>query len=393
VDIHPFTVNVSDAALEDLRTRLDRARWPDEADGVGWSYGVPVSYLQWVAAYWRDSFDWREQERYINGFANFRTTIEGVDIHFIHERGKGPNALPLLITHGWPSSFYEMLALVLHLTDPGNHRGSEHDAFDVVVPAVPGYPFSERQTDPAFSYVNVADLWVKLMARLGYRRFGAHAYDIGASITSFILRGHPERVIGYHTTEPSIPSPYLGPGAPELTADEREYRAYQQAWEADEGGYMALQRTRPQSLGYGLNDSAIGLAAWIIEKWYAWTEPPDGDLESHFTLDQLLATVSLYWFSEAINPANRLYRKPPVIPEHFNYPGPIGPGDRISVPTGVALSTQRIERAPRSYVERLFTDIRQWRDLGRGGHFVALEEPALLADSLRAFFRPLREPE
>lgn len=391
MEMQPFTVRVSDETLLDLRQRLERVRWPDEPVGVGWTYGTSAGFIRDLVDYWRDNFDWRAQQHYINQFPHYRVTIGGVGIHFIHMRGRGPRPLPLLITHGWPSSFYEMLELVPLLTDPASHGGDERDAFDVVVPAVPGYPFSDRQTDPSFSYVNVADLWVKLMTSLGYDRFGAHAYDIGATITSFILRSYPDRIIGYHTTEPSIPSPYLGPDAPALSAEESAYVDYQAEWEADEGGYMALLRTRPQTLGYGLHDSPVGLAAWILEKWYAWTDPPSGALTDHFTQDQILTTVMLYWAGESANAANRFYHPPAEIPAHLRYPGPIGPDERIHVPLGVTLTTQRIERAPRRYVERLFANVCHWRDLGLGGHFIALEEPSLLAESMRQFFRPLRE--
>ena len=384
MDVQPFTVEVAQETLNDLYDRLGRTRWPDEVEGAGWAYGANLQYMQELVDYWRTSFDWREQEGFINGFPNYRATVEGVGIHFVHEGGKGPNPLPIIITHGWPSSFYEMLNLVPLLTDPAKYGGDETDSFDVVVPAIPGYGFSDRPRRQGFNYRQVADIWVSLMEGLGYPRFAAHSYDVGATIMGGLLRNHPDRVLGYHTTEPGNPAPYLGPGSPELSEAESAFLEYQSGWELDEGGYMALQTTRPQTPAYGLNDSPAGLAAWIIEKWHAWTNPPSGNLNQHFTQDELLTNVTLYWVTETITSANRLYY------ERAHHPAPVGRDERINVPLGVTLTTQEIERVPREYVQRLFVDIRRWETFGRGGHFIALEEPKLLVQALREFFRPLR---
>ncbi|MDQ4045505.1 MAG: epoxide hydrolase [Chloroflexota bacterium] len=384
MEIAPFAVAVPDETLADLSERLNRVRWPDEVEDAGWAYGADLAFMQELVRYWRTEFDWRAQERAINRFSHARVKVEGHWIHIVHQRGTGPRPIPLLLTHGWPSSFYEMLDLVPLLADPGAHGADPADAFDVVVPSVPGYGFSERPTHRGFDYRRIAGLWDRLMMGLGYERFGAHAYDIGASIMSHLLIDRPERLIGYHTTEPANPSPYLGPGAAPLSTAERSYLALQQEWGADEGGYMAIQTTRPQTLGYGLNDSPVGLAAWVIEKWRSWTVSQGGDLTHHFTMDQLLTNVTIYWVTETINSANRLYF------ERAHHPRQRLPNDRIAVPTGVALTTQAIERIPRQLASRIFVDIRQWIDLGRGGHFVALEEPHLLADAIRRFFRPLR---
>jgi pimeloyl-ACP methyl ester carboxylesterase len=385
-NIQPFHVAVSQEVLDDLRERLGRTRWPDEVAELGWAYGMPLAYLQDLVSYWHDSFDWRKQEQSINSFEHFRAVVQGVGIHFIHERGRGPDPLPLIITHGWPSSVVEMLKIIPLLTDPARHGGDPADSFDVVVPSIPGYGFSDRAMHPGMITRRIAALWVHLMLELGYPRFGAHTHDIGASINTHIAFDHPERLIGYHTSEPSIPRPYLGPDAPEFTEAEREYRAYQQSWHADEGGYAAVQATRPQTLAYGLNDSPAGLAAWIVEKWYAWTAPAGGDLEQHFSKDEVLTNVMVYWATQTINSANRIY--------YISDPNPreIGLHTRITVPVGVVLgATQPIERAPREYAARLFADIRQWVELGRGGHFLVGEEPQLVAGALRDFFRPLRE--
>ncbi len=382
MNVRPYELRVPGEVFEDLQTRLAHVRWPDEVEGVGWGYGVPLAYAKELVEYWRGSFDWRAQEEWINSFANFRAEVGGIGIHFVHERGKGPDPMPLIVTHGWPSSFYEMLVLVLLLTDPQSHGADPADAFDVVVPSVPGHGFSDRPTQRGFEDRHVAELWVKLMEDLGYDRFAAHAYNLGASVMGLLCLDHPERVIGYHTTSPANPAPYLGPGTAEPTAAERAFLEYLERWRREEGGYAHILGTRPQTLAYGLNDSPAGLAAWITEKWYAWTAPPSGNLAAHFTKDELLTNVTIYWVTETINSANRYYAE--------DLRGP-GPEDCARVPLGVSLTaTQRFERPPREYVERLFPDIRRWIELPRGGHFVALEEPELLAETICAYFRPLR---
>jgi pimeloyl-ACP methyl ester carboxylesterase len=393
VHTQPFTVHVSEEILADLRQRLVRTRWPDEVAGASWNYGVPLPYMRELVHYWHTRFDWRAQERRINSLAQYRATIDGYGVHFVHERGKGPNPLPLLITHGWPSSFVEMLDLVPLLTDPVRFGGDAADAFDVIIPSLPGYGFSDRLTGEGKQPTGWAMLWASLMEGLGYARFGAHAGDIGASVTSRLALQFPERVVGYHTPEPSImPGAYVEPLGPPLTDAERAYKQVQARFRDVEDGYAHIQATRPQTLAYGLNDSPAGLAAWIVDKWYSWTAPPTGDLEDHFTKDQLLTNIMIYWVTETINSANRAYYSD----GHWRNPDASqDPNDgadlRLRVPVGVMLTaTQPIERAPREYVERMATDIRRWVELPRGGHFIALEEPQLVADSIRAFFKELR---
>jgi pimeloyl-ACP methyl ester carboxylesterase len=381
--IKPYRVQVAEETLQDLRERLDHTRWPDEVENAGWDYGIPLGYMREIVEYWRTQFDWRAQERSINSFANYRVDLDGIGVHFIHERGHGPKPLPLLITHGWPSSFYEMLKLIPLLTDPASHGGKPTDAFDVVIPSVPGHGFSDRPRQPGFNDYLVAKLWIKLMAELGYERFAAHAHDLGASITGLLCLHHPEYVIGYHTTNPANPGPAVQPDATDLTEAERAYLTYKKQRARKESGYAQIQGTRPQTLAYGLNDSPAGLAAWILEKWHGWTTQPGENSPFPFTHDELLANVMIYWATQTINSANRYYHEDEYIP----WPKP---GDRVRVPVGVALTTQQIERPPREYVERLYPDIRHWVELPRGGHFVALEEPQLVAESIRAFFRQLR---
>ncbi len=382
IDIRPFTVHVSDDVLDDLHLRLSRARWPDDVTVNDWTLGVPLLYMQGLIAYWRTIFNWRAQERYINSFANYRATVNGLGVHFIHERGRGPRPLPLLLTHGYPSSFYEMLKLVPLLTDPANYGGNAEDAFDVVIPSVPGHGFSDRPTQRGLADRQVAALWLQLMEGLGYSRFATHAYDLGASITGLLCLDFPTHVIGYHTTSPASPGPFLDPETTDLTEAEQRYRAYKKTWGAKEAGYAHLAATRPQTISYALNDSPAGLAAWIIEKWYLWTAPPTGNLDLHFSKDDLLTNVMIYWVTETINSANRFYA------ENVQWPGP---EDRVNVPTGVTLvATQPNERPPREYHERFYPDTRRWEEFGRGGHFIALEEPHLVAEAIQTFFRELR---
>jgi pimeloyl-ACP methyl ester carboxylesterase len=379
----PYTVAIPEEILGDLRARLARTRWPDEVDGAGWEYGASLAYMKDLVAYWRAGFDWRGQERAINAFSHFRARVAGTGIHFIHERGRGPAPMPLVITHGWPSSFSEMLPLIPLLADPGAHGGDPADAFDVVVPSVPGFGFSDRPTERGMTRSRVAELWVRLMSALGYQRFAAHGNDIGAVITGWMALDHPERLIGIHTMMPGFPGPDFGPGTPPMSEAERAFAARQDRWGREEGGYNLIQETRPQTLAYGLHDSPAGLAAWIVEKWRAWTDP-DGDLDRHFTRDTLLTNITIYWVTETANASGRSYY------ERARDPRRIPPDARIAVPTGVALSTEAVQRVPREWAERRYADIRRWTEFDRGGHFMAAEEPALLAEEIRAFFRPLR---
>ena len=381
----PFHVEIAKESLEDLRERLRRTRWPDEVEFAEWDYGVPLEFMRDIVHYWITSFDWRAQEHYINSFRNYRIDLNGISIHFVYERGQGPNPIPLLITHGWPSSFLEMLGIIPLLTTPEQFGGDPADAFDVIIPSIPGYGFSDRPIQRGFTYPDVAELWLKLMDELGYTCFGAHAHDHGAAIMIRINLSHPERIIGYHTTEPSIPSANVTLESANLTNAERVFLDARARWEAKDNGYARIQATRPQTVAYALNDSPAGLAAWILDKWFAWTAPPTGNLENHFSKDQLLSLVSLYWFSETINATGRAYY------EGTNNTRKLPPGFTIQVPVGVSLvATQPIERPPREYVERRYRDIRYWAELGRGGHFTAGEEPMLLAESIRSFFRLLR---
>lgn len=321
----------------------------------------------------------------MNAFAHFRATIDGCGVHFIHERGKGPSSLPLVVTHGWPGSFAEMLKLIPLLTDPAAHGGSGTDAFDVVVPSLPGYGFSDRPAAPGVTTTRIAELWARLMTEvLGYSRFGAHGGDIGAGVSRVLGLDYAERTVGVHVTYPTgaaILPPDLAAERPFSDA-ERAFLEAARAWSEEEGAYSQLHRTKPQTLAYALNDSPVGLASWIVEKFRAWSDC-GGDLERSFTKDELLTSVTLYWVTQTIGPSMRLYYETRRAPRRLR------PGERIEVPCAVALFPKEISRPPREYVERTHNVVR-WTEMPRGGHFPALEEPELLAEDIRAFFRPLR---
>jgi pimeloyl-ACP methyl ester carboxylesterase len=380
MEIERFVVDVPQAQLDDLRERLARTRWPDEVEGAGWDYGVSLAYMRELVEHWRTGFDWRAAERAMNMLPHFRARVSGVGVHLIHRRGRGPAPMPLLITHGWPSSFVEMLALIPLLADPGSHGGDPADAFDVIVPSVPGFGFSDRP-GRGMTRSRVAGLWAALMDGLGYARYAAHGNDIGAVITGWLAADHPERLIALHTLMPTFPPPVIGADAAPLTPAEEAFARLQERWQREEGGYGLIQETRPQTLAYGLHDSPAGLAAWIVEKWLAWTGEP-GEVARHFDRDLLLANITLYWVTGTANAANRSYLERARETRRIS--------SRITVPTGVALTAEPIQRPPRERAERSFADIRRWVDLPRGGHFVAAEAPQVLAEELREFFRPFR---
>jgi pimeloyl-ACP methyl ester carboxylesterase len=383
MDVTPFQIEVDNAVLLDLRRRLEATRWSGEIPGSGWDYGTNLDYLKELTQYWRTEFDWRAQEQLINSFSHFKTTVDGQGIHFIHERGQGPNPIPLVITHGWPGTFFEMHKIIPLLTDPGSHGGDPADAFDVVVPSMPGYGFSDHTTQRGMHVLKISDLWVKLMTEgLGYSRFGAQGGDWGASVTNYLGFAYPQQLIGIHTTSITRPTPYLGAGSSPLSEAEKTLMAQREAWQQAEGGYAHIQGTKPQTLSYGLNDSPAGLAGWIVEKYRTWSDC-NGNVENAFTKDELLTTVTIYWVTQTINSSTRLYY------ETLRHPWELKQGERIETPTGVAVFPKEISVPPREWGERSF-NIQRWTEMPSGGHFAALEEPERLVDDIRAFFRPLR---
>ena len=380
VRVEPFAIAVPDAVLDELRNRINRTRWPDGIAASGWGEGTDPAYLRALLASWAE-FDWRAQERALARFAHFRAMIDGTWTHFIHERGHGPDPLPIVLTHGWPSSFTEHLPLIPLLTDPVAHGGRADDAFDVVVTSLPGYGFSTRPAGPGLTSSGIADLWHSLMRDgLGYARFGAHGSDIGAGVTSRLGWRHPESVVGIHMSAISFADP-----PPPWSPAEREYLTAVADWDAAEGAYSEVQSTKPATLAAALNDSPAGLAAWIVEKFRAWSDC-GGDVEARFSRDHLLTNLTIYWATQTIGSSIRLYY------EHRHHGGPMPPGTRIQVPAGFAMFANEFApagRPPRELAERTY-QVARWSELPRGGHFPALEEPDTLAAEIRAFFRPLR---
>ena len=384
MEANPFEIKISDEILAELRDRLVATRWPDELPGVGWEYGSNMDYLKELVDYWRNDFDWREQERKINSFNHFRATVGGLGIHFIHERGKGPNPMPLVITHGWPGTFYEMHKIIPLLTDPAAHGGDPEDSFDVVAPSLPGFGFSDHPTEREVEVGKTASLWVELMTQtLGYPKFAAHGGDIGAGVTSRLGHGHADSLIAIHLTSITRPTPYLGEGARDLTDAERTHMRERQDWQQAEGGYAHIQGTKPQTLAYGLNDSPAGLAAWIVEKYRTWSDC-GGDVEKQFTKDDLLTTITIYWATETISSSTRMYK------ENQRYEWTMAKDEQIEVPTGVAAFPEEISRRRRNGPSGR-TTCSAGRRCRVAGHFAALEEPQLLAEDIRAFFKPFRD--
>jgi pimeloyl-ACP methyl ester carboxylesterase len=396
MDVRPFEVQVTEDVLGDLRERLGRTRWPEEIADAGWEQGTNLAYLRELVEYWEGSFDWREQEEKLNRFAHFRATVGGLGIHFIHERGEGPDPLPLILTRGWPSTFFEFSKIILLLTDPEAYGGDPTDSFDVVVPSLPGYGFSDRPKEPGFSW-RIPELWVGLMEELGYERFAAHGGDIGGMVTNLLGLKHPERLVGIHVTFPA--EPYIGPGARELTERERAFVEERLRGPEVEGAYAHVQRTRPQTLSYGLNESPSGLASWIVEKWRNWSDS-GADVENRFTKDELLTTIMIYWATQTIRSSFQIYYDWALGSPQPEWLGrqaprgvtePLAKDERIEAPSAVCLfPADPVSAMPREWVERAYADLRRFTEMPKGGHFAAVEEPELLAEDIRSFLYPLR---
>lgn len=365
--VTPFTIAIPDTALTDLRDRLHRTRWPDEINDDDWAWGTRADVLRPLVEYWADGFDWRAQEAALNRLPQFRAEVDGLNIHFVHVKGSGAGRTPLLITHGWPGSFIEMRGLIPLLAD----------RFDLVIPSLPGYGFSDRPTTPGFSPARIAALWVKLMHGLGYPRFGLQGGDWGAMVSASLAKNHPDSVIGLHLN-------FLSgafPPAADATEPELAYFRARSAWVDAEGGYSHIQGTRPQTLAYALTDSPAGLAGWILEKFRRWSDC-DGDPVALFGRDDLLTNIAIYWLTETISSSLRIYR------ESRLDPFAVAPGQRITPPLGFAAFPKEIPHPPRELLVRHF-DLRRLTPMPRGGHFAAMEQPALLAADIRALFDSL----
>jgi pimeloyl-ACP methyl ester carboxylesterase len=393
VAVTPFRIEVSDAELDGLHAAIRRTRWPDEIDDAGWDYGTPLGYLRELVEYWADGFRWREREQQLNTLPQFRTTVSvpGVDapgfsdfgLHFVHQPGVGPAPLPLVLSHGWPSTHYEYHDVVMRLANPGAFGDDPADAFHVIVPSLPGYGFSDIPTQRGMTPRVMATMFVAMMRELGYERFGAAGCDWGAYVTALLGLDHPDALAGIHMGMLNFRAPEY-----ERTAEDVAFGVRAKAWRNEESGYSTIQGTKPQSLAYGLMDSPAGLAGWIVEKWRRWSDC-DGDVQQLFTRDELLTTIAIYWFTGTINSANRLYA------ESRRHPVALAPGERVVPPAGFLLERQvdgptaNIGPPPRSRAEAIY-DVQRWTVPDRGLHFPAAETPELYVDELRAFFRPLR---
>ena len=378
-----FEIHVDEGEVEDLRRRLQSARLPGSILQTGSDDGAGRPLVERLVERWSDGFDWREQEARLNALPQFTTEIEGIRIHYIHLRGRGTDPVPLVMTHGWPGSFVEFEQILPLLTDPAAQGGDDRDAFDVVIPSLPGYGFSAAPIAEGVSSRQIADLWHRLMQSLGYDRYFAQGGDIGAGVSTWLAVQYPEALRGVHLNYVSSSFlPPLGDDRPPITPEEQAFLHRARKFAAEEGAYAAIQSTKPQTLAFALSDSPTGLAAWMGEKFASWTDH-DGDLETVLPLDRLLTILSIYWFGNTLDASLRLYK------ENRLQPLDLGPFAPVPVPFAVALFPKELPVPPRSWVERALNVVR-WTVMPRGGHFAALEQPELLAEDVRAAFRPLR---
>lgn len=388
--VAPFRIAVPDEDIAALHAAIAQTRWPDQVDDAGWDYGTELGYLQELLAYWADGFDWRAQEATLNSIPQYRVDLTApvvgdLGIHFVHQPGVGPDPLPLVLTHGWPSTHFEYQKVIAALADPGAHGGDPADAFHVVVPSLPGYGFSDIPSARGMTPRITASLWVSLMAALGYERFAASGCDWGAYVTALLGLDHPDSLVGIHMGMLN----FRAAGDRGNTPEDVEYAARAAAWRRNEIGYSLIQGTKPQSLAYGLMDSPAGLAGWIVEKWRRWSDC-GGDVERLFTRDELLTTIALYWFTGTINSANRLYF------ESRTQAVRLAENERVLPPAGFLLErfidgpNGNVGPPPRSRADAVY-DVRRWTIADRGAHFPAMENPDLFVDDVRAFFRTLRQ--
>ena len=383
MNVQPFTINIPQAALDDLRDRLARTRWPSEIAGVGWARGVPVDYLKELADYWANSYDWRAAEAELNGYPQFTTEIDGAAIHFLHVRSPEADALPLILTHGWPGSIVEFLDIIGPLTDPRSHGGDPADAFHLVIPSIPNFAFSGPATDAGWTIERVAAAFIELMRRLGYERYGAQGGDTGAFVSPAIGKADQDHVVGVHVNAASfgfipwgeVPEDELAT----FTDVEKTRLERLKAYDKDGSGYFQIQATRPQTLAYALNDSPVGQLAWIVDIFKEWSFPKSGLPEQAIDRDRMLTNVTIYWLTGTGGSSAQIYYES----MHSNAWNEAPP----TTPTGVAVFAQDV--AIRRYGEQA-NNIVHWSDFDRGGHFAAMEVPDLLVDDVRKFFRQLR---
>ena len=376
----PFKIIVTEDVINDIKNRLSLTRWPDEIPESHWKYGASLKYLKELIHYWKTEYDWRTHERRLNNFDQFKVKINDVDLHYIYIPGKGPNPMPLLLSHGWPGSIYEFIRIIGPLTDPSSYGGNSKDAFSIVAPSLPGYGFSQLHNNTRLGLKEIAKVFVTLMTDvLGFSNFGAQGGDWGALITSYLGFQYPDRVLCIHLN--MIGAFPAQEDMKDLSASELEFLKKAGSIQ-DEIGYQWIQGTRPQTLAYGLNDSPTGLAAWITEKFYAWTDC-HGDIEKSVSKDDLLSNIMIYWVTQTINSSFWLYYW------YRHEPWNLKPGERIKVPTGFAAFPGEIITPPKEWVERVY-NLKRYTPMEAGGHFAALEKPQELVTDIRDFFRELR---
>ena len=387
VAVEPFEVAVPQQTLDDLAERLARTRWPLDVDNGDWRYGTERGYLEELVAHWRGGYDWRAHERAMNGLAHFRADLDGVPVHFVRAPGAGPDPLPLILTHGWPWTFWDFQKVIGPLSDPAAHGGDPADAFEVVVPSLPGFGFSTPLTVTGIDFTRTADLWVRLMGdALGHDRFAAAGGDWGALISAQLGHAHADRLVGVHLSL-SLPLDLFHaprPGPEEYADDERHLLERTMETRPVRTSHSAVQGTDPQTLAYALHDSPAGLLAWILERRRNWSDC-DGDVERRFSKDDLITTAMLYWVTESLVTSARFYWEAshrPWTPVHDRSPV-------VEAPTAVAMFPRELSLMPRAFLERYY-DLRRVTHMPAGGHFAPMEEPELLVDDIRAFFRTLR---
>jgi pimeloyl-ACP methyl ester carboxylesterase len=382
--VKEFSIHVPEADLCDLRERLKRTRWPERETVEDWSQGVPLAYMKELCQYWGEEYDWRVTEARLNALSQFRIVIDGLGIHFVHVRSPQPDALPIILTHGWPGSIVEFLKVIGPLADPVTHGGNSADAFHVVCPSLPGFGFSDKPAQPGWNVERIAMAWNRLMARLGYERYGAQGGDWGTSISTSIGQQYPDKIAGIHLNPPiAAPDPATFDDLTEIERAALAAREHAKDWDS---GYSAQQSTRPQTVGYGLVDSPVALCAWIIEKFWSWTDG-QGDPENVLTRDELLDNVMLYWLTRTGASSARLYWESiREVSERLNVPNL----DVVEVPTGGSIFPKENPRPSRRWAAKRYTDIRYWNELEVGGHFAAFEQPDLFVSEVRSFFRLVR---
>jgi len=378
--ITPFKYEAPQRALDDLKERLKQTRWPERETARDWSQGVPLTKLQSLVEYWSTDYDWRHCEARLNGFPQFRTKIDGLNIHFLHVRSRHENAMPIILTHGWPGSVIEFLKVIDPLTNPTAHGGRAEDAFHVIAPSLPGFGFSDKPNEPGWNAARIAKAWSELMRRLGYTRYVAQGGDWGSVVTTALAQQRPSGLVGIHLNMLVVfPDPLPASG---LSAAEQKAADAFKRFQTDGFGYYLEQSTRPQTIGYALADSPVGQAAWIYEKFHDWTDNK-GDPESALTRDEMLDNITLYWLTDTAASSARIYFEQARL-------GSINNSGRVELPVGFSIFPREIVPAPRTWAERFFPNLMYWNQLDHGGHFAAFEQPALFAKELRECFRSLR---